>query len=1035
MFWRVAGLATTSPVDLILDKEKYTLEELLDEDDLIQECKSLNNRLVNFLRTRPQVESLVRFVVEEPADDADDKRQFKYPFVACEIFTCEIDHIFNTMLENEEILDLLFSFVDVDRPHSNLLAGYFSKVVMCLLVRRTPDIMLYLQGHLELLSRLVDLIGITSIMEVVMKLAGADDQIMLYNPDSVRWLADTNLLNMLVDKLGPQYPSDVHASAAEILSAIARTAPSALASQLSSPDLISKLFRHVLEEGQAKTGVIHSLSVCITLLDPRQAAYAAAASAARGVNQPAQTADPETVDGMLQRIGDLVALLDFSGDENLLPTTYGQLKPPLGMHRLKVIEFVAVLLRTDSEVARRELIRLRAVQIALDLFFRFPFNNMLHHQVESIVDSCLESNSPALLDNLLRECNLVARVLDASAQPNAPDSRPEPRATSTRAPCRNGYMGHLTRIANRMVQLSNNNPLLQAALRGNSRWVEWQTSVLQKRNAVENVYQWSCGRPSALDDRQADSDEEEFVRGDRDFDISTLSLTNNVPRDFHRFGMFDTDDLDEYDVEQGKMGLELSSLQISHNDREDSKDHMRGSPEISARVADSTMDKEAATGTSGAAPSASKMDTGDSWGDSRAWSALQQLQSGKLRGAAGDISLEDDDDEMDTASSPPGTGALPADPSSAPSPPGIRADAGGGGAQSPPPGVLSQPPAPAGAAGLEHMEDGGGGGGSSKSPRMVAEEIDLFANTHFSFAQPPPSSFDPTHQPLDFFGSGKAEAYNSAASPPSSGAVSSSSPVGELDLGPGSDPAITTASATADASAPSAPAPAAPLQEEDAAAVSEHQLDGAQAPDLPAVATLEVPPDESPPSTSADSKEEAASSFPSPASSEEAHHGQDATEEVQPTTGSPPSTPPPPQAEVPSEAAAPPSPSPSQPGDQQNAGGWTATFGGPNAAVHEEAATNHVAAGLEPEGTKKFMEHALREGIVGEALPLHSISANAVGGVGASEGRTVESEDNPTFNDVNFWKSTYEDTVELAGGGEARMVDDAVEKKVLTDVL
>ncbi len=35
-----------SPVEQILDKEEFTLEELLDEDDIIQECKSLNSRLV-----------------------------------------------------------------------------------------------------------------------------------------------------------------------------------------------------------------------------------------------------------------------------------------------------------------------------------------------------------------------------------------------------------------------------------------------------------------------------------------------------------------------------------------------------------------------------------------------------------------------------------------------------------------------------------------------------------------------------------------------------------------------------------------------------------------------------------------------------------------------------------------------------------------------------------------------------------------------------------------------------------------------------
>lgn len=33
-------------VQQILDKEEFTLEELLDEDDIIQECKSLNGRLI-----------------------------------------------------------------------------------------------------------------------------------------------------------------------------------------------------------------------------------------------------------------------------------------------------------------------------------------------------------------------------------------------------------------------------------------------------------------------------------------------------------------------------------------------------------------------------------------------------------------------------------------------------------------------------------------------------------------------------------------------------------------------------------------------------------------------------------------------------------------------------------------------------------------------------------------------------------------------------------------------------------------------------
>ena len=34
-------------VETISDKENFTLEELLDEDEIIQECKALNGRLIN----------------------------------------------------------------------------------------------------------------------------------------------------------------------------------------------------------------------------------------------------------------------------------------------------------------------------------------------------------------------------------------------------------------------------------------------------------------------------------------------------------------------------------------------------------------------------------------------------------------------------------------------------------------------------------------------------------------------------------------------------------------------------------------------------------------------------------------------------------------------------------------------------------------------------------------------------------------------------------------------------------------------------
>ena len=55
----------------------------------------------------------VRYLVEPPPEGADPKRSFKYPFTACEIFCCEVEGIFNTLLEDEALLARLFSLLQV----------------------------------------------------------------------------------------------------------------------------------------------------------------------------------------------------------------------------------------------------------------------------------------------------------------------------------------------------------------------------------------------------------------------------------------------------------------------------------------------------------------------------------------------------------------------------------------------------------------------------------------------------------------------------------------------------------------------------------------------------------------------------------------------------------------------------------------------------------------------------------------------------------------------------------------------------------
>lgn len=57
---------------------------------VVQECKALNGRLINFLKERSTVEKLLQYLIQAPPEDdeaADPKQQFKYSFAACEVRT------------------------------------------------------------------------------------------------------------------------------------------------------------------------------------------------------------------------------------------------------------------------------------------------------------------------------------------------------------------------------------------------------------------------------------------------------------------------------------------------------------------------------------------------------------------------------------------------------------------------------------------------------------------------------------------------------------------------------------------------------------------------------------------------------------------------------------------------------------------------------------------------------------------------------------------------------------------------------------
>jgi serine/threonine-protein phosphatase 6 regulatory subunit 3 len=440
-----------------------------------------------------------------------------------------VEAIFNTLLEDEALLDLLFSLLDAEPPLSCKTAGYFGRVVGQLLLRKPNEMMQYLSNHDGLLEKLARHLDVTSIADVIKRLVGADEQSsMVFMPMHTQWLVETPLLDMLLERLGPGWSSDAVTNAADILTAIAHTQPSALSAKLMQPSSISALFKRALEPGGKV--LVPALEVCSALLEPRRgpgydalglgiSGYSGdsgllggggAADASPTLAAAAAAAAKPRADAlraMLVYLPQLVSFVASSDADAEQETPYGLLAPPLGRARLKVVELLAVLLHVGDEDVDAALIAANALGLVMDLFAQYPFNNLLHHQVYYMLRGLLLRATPTMVSHTFGTCQLTAWL---AALPKEVTPRGRPGGPAPRGPLRAGYLGHVSRIGNLLLDAAAQKPAVTDALAGDEAWAAFVGGYLQQRNDVEDVTHWDCGRPTSAEMGELGSDGDDF---------------------------------------------------------------------------------------------------------------------------------------------------------------------------------------------------------------------------------------------------------------------------------------------------------------------------------------------------------------------------------------------------------------------------------------------------------------------------------------------------------------------------------------------
>lgn len=214
MFWRFGGYANLSPLDSKLDKPDVTVEELLDDSDLIQELKQQNSKLIEFLREEPVLEKLLKYVtadeslapkVSTPPDQDEDKspslmffgkgkgrsrsksvnkdagsgeteesskdaQRKKYAYVACEVLSSEVWSITEALLDSKEHLEHFWEYLNRPTPLDPVQAGYFTRVNETLLDKKTEEMVAFLKTLDGVVPRILQHVDCPMIMDLLLKM-------------------------------------------------------------------------------------------------------------------------------------------------------------------------------------------------------------------------------------------------------------------------------------------------------------------------------------------------------------------------------------------------------------------------------------------------------------------------------------------------------------------------------------------------------------------------------------------------------------------------------------------------------------------------------------------------------------------------------------------------------------------------------------------------------------------------------------------------------------------------------------------------
>lgn len=500
MFWNTEY--TPSPhIDNLLSREDVKIEELLDDDEILQEYKWQNKRLVQYFHRVEIIEQLVDFIIKEPPTDVADAVRFKYSNIACEILTTNKSALSTLLIEHQYLLQKLYAFLEQKPPLNPLLASFFSKTFGMLISKKAEQdwfsyqcvclqVLEFIKTRDGFLQTIFNHFGTPAIMDllfhIITNVEGADLKNNLFG-----WLKEQNLIPRMIDLLGTEVDPEKHNNISEFLCEIISNSRSFRRNEIEEHGKIRpvedisltllqvledevttrSLLDIILSNAQKESCVVAGIRIVMKLLELE--------SSPKTI-QPDETVlkvEKEYHDVYLASLFPIIAsrieefhdLLINPPQKSDIRNTVELLSPPFGNTRLQICVMFAALLKEENPTFTQAICNSEFFNTLLKLFKQYCWNNLLHTQVLNCVCAVFPILSPyetitkdlpvsALQSHVVDNCKLVTKLIDCWMH-----NKNEVASTEKKGR-RLGYMGHLIDMLNNIVEISKNSTELDALL-------------------------------------------------------------------------------------------------------------------------------------------------------------------------------------------------------------------------------------------------------------------------------------------------------------------------------------------------------------------------------------------------------------------------------------------------------------------------------------------------------------------------------------------------------------------------------------------